>query len=128
MDLLSGEPPQKVFKAGPSETAIDATELGLRFAGPETKAYTPLIKLGVGFLADAVAEAAISQPEPTNGRNQLSENDVKTVNVYETSDRYLRMFQIKSSNCPVIGLVFERHGLRTWKWVEIRLLPSEACD
>jgi hypothetical protein len=44
---------------------------------------------------------------------------------YETFNRYLITIKSRNPDDPTFGWVFKRHGLATWKFSEVRLLPQE---
>lgn len=131
VDVMSGESVSGTMKRSLTGMTDDLTDTSMNMAGPKDQIYAPAIKLALGFCADALVDQADADRAEQDSKTQdtaLTEKDVQTITLYETSDRYVVMYKYKTSNpdMPIIALVYERHGLTVWKWSEIRLLPSDA--
>lgn len=129
---MSGESVSGTMKKSFTGMADDLTDTSMEMAGPKTKIYAPAIKLVLGFCADALVDAADRERAKQDSKAQeikLTEKDIKTITLYEASNRYVVMYKIKTENpdMPILALVYERHGLTVWKWTEIRLLPADAA-
>jgi len=127
---MSGESVSGIMKKSLTGMSDDLTDASMKLTDPKTQVYAPAIKLALGFCADALVDQADAERAEHDSKPQGSgfdEKDVKTITLYEASNRYVVMYKTPNPDLPIIALVYERHGLTVWKWSEMRLLPPDAA-
>lgn len=130
LNMLSGGSVHETMQKSLTKMTDEVTDTSVAMASQKTKAYTPAIKLALGVCVDALLEAGDAQNAQQSKAPDLgfSEKDIKTITLYEASDRYVVMYKAPNPDIPIIAMVYERHGWTVWKWSEIRLLPNDAVN
>ena len=131
LDGMSGESVSGIMKKSLTGMSDDVADASMKMAGSKNQVYTPFVKMGLGFCADSLVDAADRERAKQDSETQsivLTEKDIKITTLFEASDRYVIMYKYKTPNpdFPILAVVFERHGLTVWKYSELRLLPSNA--
>lgn len=124
IDMLCGESPKDALKKGVGDAADNTVDTFTKDGTPKTKLYGA----GVKVLARCVAGYAIDKAASDSAGKQPEFNpaDYVFTTQYESFNRYLIKLTPRHSDGPVVGYVFERHGLGTWKWSELRLILQKT--
>ncbi len=123
IEMLCGKDPKDAMKEGLANSSDKTVDTFTKDGDPKTKAYgavgKALIRWAAGYAIDeAAAEAKTKQGE-------INPDDYEVAAQYETPNRYLITFTRRNSDDPIYGWVFKRHGLATWKFSEVRLIPKK---
>jgi hypothetical protein len=122
IDILCGESPTDAMKEGLGNAADNTVDTFTKDGTPKTKVYGGVTKALVRCVSGyAVDEAAA---DSKGKQTEMNLNDYEITTQYESLNRYLIKLTPRNSGDPAIGYVFKRHGLGTWKWSELRLMPQ----
>ena len=126
IDILCGESPTDAMKEGLGNAADNTVDAITKDGTPKTKVYGAVTKALVRCVSDyAVDEAAA---DSKGKQTEMNLNDYVITTQYESLNRYLIKLTPRNSGDPAIGYVFKRHGLGTWKWSELRLIPQKKKE
>lgn len=122
IDMLCGESPTDAIKKGLGNAADNTVDTFTKDGTPKAKVYGAATKALVRCVAGyAIDEAAADAKDK---QKEMNPNDYEVTRQYESINRYLIKFTPRNSDDPAIGFVLKRHGLGTWKWSEVRLMPQ----
>jgi len=76
-----------------------------------------LLRWAAGYTIDEASESDKVQ------HGELNPDDYDVAAQYESANRYLITLTHRNSDDPAFGWVFKRHGLTSWKFTEVRVLP-----
>jgi len=124
IDMLCGESPTEAMKNGLANASDNTVDAFTKDGTPKTKVYGAATKA----LVRCVAGYAIDEAAADSKKKEINLNDYEITTQYESFNRYLIKLTPRNSLDPAIGYVFKRHGLATWKWSELRLIPQKKQE
>jgi hypothetical protein len=123
LSVLCGDSPGEAIKHAFGDSSDRAVDSLTKDGSPKLEvcglAAKVLLRWGEGCLVDEASKQAKSEAKP------FKRDDYAISGQYESPNRYLITATSRTSNDPTIGWVFKRHGIATWKFTEMRLLPRE---
>ena len=126
IDMLCGESPTDAMKIGLGNASDSTVDAFTKEGTPKTKVYGAATKVFVRCVAGyAIDEAAA---ESKGKQTEMNPSDYEITSQYESFNRYLIKLTPRNSVDPAIGYVFKRHGLGTWRWAELRLIPQKKQE
>jgi hypothetical protein len=123
ISVLSGDSLGDAITRSFQDSSDRAVDNFAKDGSPKTQAFglaaKVLLRWGEGCLVDEASRQAQSEAKPFN------QDDYAVSGQYESPNRYLITATSRNSNDPTLGWVFKRHGIATWKFTEVRLLPRK---
>jgi len=124
IDMLCGGSPTEAMKKGLDSATDRTVDTFTKDGTPTTKVYGAATKV----LVRCVAGYAIDEAAADSKKKEMNLNDYEVTTQYESFNRYLIKLTPRNSDDPAIGYVFKRHGLGTWRWAELRLIPQKRQE
>ena len=124
IDMLCGESPAEAMKNGLANASDSTVDAFTKDGTPKTKVYGAATKA----LVRCVAGYAIDKAAEDSKKKEMNLNDYEVTTQYESFNRYLIKLTPRNSDDPAIDYVFKRHGLGTWRWSELRLIPQKKMS
>lgn len=122
ISMMLGEPRRDAMKRGVASYTDQTVDGFTKDGSPKAQAYGAvakvLIRWAAGYAIDEAADSDERQP------GEFNPNDYNVSAEFESVNRYLITLTHRNSDDPAFGLVFKRHGLVSWKFTEVRLLPT----
>jgi hypothetical protein len=126
IDMLCGEQPKDAMKKGLGDAGDKTVDIFTKDGTPKTKVYGAVTKVLIRWAAGyAIDEAAA---DSKGKQTEMNPADYEITPQYESFNRYLITITPRNSVDPAIDYVFKRHGLGTWKWSELRLIPQKKTQ
>jgi len=122
--MLCGDDPAEAMKQGIANSSAETVDTITKDGSPKIKVYGVVAKVLIGWATGYVIDEA--SEKATANQGEINPNDYVVKAQYETFNRYLITITHRNSADPAVGLVFKRHGLVTWKFSEVRLLPQKT--
>jgi len=126
IDMLCGKSSTDAMKEGLGNAADNGVDAFTKDGTPKTRVYGAATKALIRCLAGYAIDKAV---EDSKGKQtEMNPADYEITTQYESLNRYLIKLTPHNSDAPAIGYVFKRHGLVTWKWSELRLIPQKKLS
>lgn len=120
ISMLCGESPKDAVKSGVARFTDKTVDAFTKDTSPKTQVFGTMGKV----LLRGAAGYIIDESERDNVQHgELNADDYDVATQYENATRYLITLTHRTSDDPAVGFVLKRHGLTSWKFTEVRLLP-----
>lgn len=121
ISMMCGESPKDAMKRGVANYTDQKVDAFTKDGSQKAQVYGTVAKV----LMRWAAGYAIDEASDSNERNHCEPNpdDYDVSAQYESVNRYLITLARRNSDDSAFGFVFKRHGLLSWKFTEVRLLP-----
>jgi hypothetical protein len=121
ISMLCGESPKDAMKRCVASYTDQTVDAFTKASSPKTQVYgvvgKVLIRWAAGYAIDEASDSDERQP------GEFNPNDYNVSAEFESVNRYLITLTRRNSDDPAFGFVFKRHGVLSWKFTEVRLLP-----
>jgi len=122
ISMLCGESPKDAMRRGVARYTDQTVEALTNDDSPKTQVYGTMGKVLLRWAAGYTIDEAWEIDRVQHGEPNADDYDVAAQ--YESANRYLITLTHRTSDDPAFGCVFKRHGLASWKFTEVRLLPD----
>ena len=126
ISMLCGENVGDAMKEGIGNSSDETVDALTQNGTPKTKIYGVVGKVLIRWAAGLAIDEATRENEAK--QEGINLNDYTVSAQYETLNRYIIIITPHNSDDPAIVKVFKRHGLATWKFSEVRILPQTPAS
>ena len=121
ISMMLGESPRDAMKRGVAGYTDQTVDGFTKDGSPKAQAYGAVAKVLIRWAAGYVIDETKSAEQQSG---EFNPNDYNVSAEFESVSRYLITVTRRNSDEPALGFVFKRHGLFSWKFTEVRLLPA----